>query len=94
MSGVEAVRPNVETGQPAPAVVADETLDLRGLSCPLPPLKTLRALRQMRSGEVLEVLGDNPIGNHSGPFFARALGNQLLRVVPDAGFTRIFYRKR
>jgi len=94
MSEVQAVRPNVETGEPAPAVVADKTLDLRGLSCPLPPLKTLAALRKMRSGEVLEVLGDNPVGNHSEPFLIRVLSDQLLRVVPDDDFKRFFYRKR
>jgi tRNA 2-thiouridine synthesizing protein A len=94
MSGVEAVTQSGEPGKPDPAPVADKTLDLRGVSCPLPPLKTLGALRRMRSGEILEVLGTSPIGNNSAPFLAQVLGNQLLRVIPDDGFKRFFYRKR
>jgi len=89
----QAATVTVETGEPGQALVADRTLDLRGLSCPLPPLKTLQALRKMRSGEVLEVLGNHPIGNRSTPVWARVLGNRLLRVVPDEGFKRFFYRK-
>jgi TusA-related sulfurtransferase len=47
----------------------------------------------MRSGEVLEVLGNHPIGNRSAPFWARLRGNRLLRVVPENGYKRIYYRK-
>jgi tRNA 2-thiouridine synthesizing protein A len=73
--------------------VPDRTLDLRGVSCPLPPLRTLRALKGMRTGQILEVWGTSTIGNHSAPFLARVLGDQLLRVVPDDGFVRLFYRR-
>ena len=76
--------------RPVPA----KTLDLRGVECPLPPLKTLSALRRMRSGEVLEVLGTSSIGNTTAPFVARALGNQLLHVVVEDDFKRFYYRKR
>jgi len=39
-------------------IKADVTLDLRGVSCPLPPLKTIKALGRMQPGEILdEVLG-------------------------------------
>jgi len=75
-------------------IEADATLDIRGLWCPLPPLKTMRALEAMKSGQVLEVLGTNPIGNRVSPWVARKLGNQLLGVVKDeAGFFRLYYRK-
>ena len=76
-------------------VAADVTLDLRGVSCPLPPLKTVKALKGMKSGQVLEVLGTNPIGKRSAPWFAQRLGNELLAVVEDeGGFYRIFLRKK
>ena len=35
----------------------DETLDARGLSCPMPLLKTKKQLAKMQSGQILEVLG-------------------------------------
>ena len=75
-----------------PAV--DATLDIRGLWCPLPPLKTVAALRRLKRGEVLEVLGTNPVGNKVAPWAAQKLGDQLLGVVEDdRGFHRFYFRK-
>lgn len=72
----------------------DVTLDIRGLWCPLPPLKTVGALRAMKPGEVLEVLGTNPIGNKVAPWIAQKLGDQLLGVVQDEeGFQRLYFRR-
>ena len=75
-------------------VQADATLDVRGLWCPLPPLKTVKALGQMKPGGVLEVLGTNPIGNKVAPWVAEKLGNQLLGAVRDRdGFCRFYFKK-
>ena len=75
-------------------IKADATLDLRGLWCPLPPLKTVKVLGAMEPGEVLEVLGTNPIGNRVAPWVAQKLGDQLLGVVEDeGGFHRFYFRK-
>ncbi len=43
-----------------PEVNVDKTLDARGLSCPMPMLRTKKTLKDMKSGEVLEVLGTDP----------------------------------
>jgi len=91
---------NAHQAQPAVTVETvetiepDRTLDLRGLWCPLPPLRTIAALKQMRPGEVLEVLGTNPVGNRVAPWVAQKLGDQLLRVVEDeGGFHRFYFRR-
>jgi tRNA 2-thiouridine synthesizing protein A len=73
---------------------ADVTLDLRGVPCPLPPLKTLKALAQMETGQVLEVVGANPIGKRSAPWIAKALGNQLLGSDRDESGVERFYLKK
>lgn len=84
-----------ETESALKGVEADVTLDLRGVSCPLPPLKTVKALKGMESGEVLEVLGTNPIGKRSAPWLAQRMGNELLGVIEDQdGFYRFFMRKK
>ena len=74
-------------------ISADETLDLRGQWCPLPPLKTVAKLRGMAPGQVLEVLGTNPVGNKVAPWVAQKLGDQLLGLVEDEGFHRFYFRK-
>ena len=84
-----------EVGLALDGVKADVILDLRGLSCPLPPLKTVKALKGRESGQVLEVLGTSPVGKKSAPWFAQRLGNELLTVVEDdGGFYRFFLRKK
>ena len=39
---------------------ADETLDVRGLMCPLPVLKARKALKRLGPGAVLTVLATDP----------------------------------
>ena len=74
-------------------ISVDATLDLRGLWCPLPPLKTVAKLRRMEPGQVLEVLGTNPVGNKVAPWVAQMLGDQLLGLIEDQGFHRFYFRK-
>lgn len=79
---------------PAAGIRPDATLDVRGLWCPLPPLKTVAALRAMRPGQVLEVLGTNPVGNKVAPWVAQRLGDQLLASVADeGGFSRFYFER-
>jgi len=59
----------------------------------LPPLKTVAKLKSMNPGEVLEVLGTNPIGNKVAPWAAQRLGDQLLGIVEDDGYHRFYFRK-
>ena len=44
---------------------ADNTLDCRGLSCPMPLLKTYKTLAIMTSGEILELWGKGGFGRSS-----------------------------
>ena len=41
-------------------ITADETLDCRGLSCPMPLLKTKKAVKKMESGQIIEILSTDP----------------------------------
>jgi len=40
--------------------MADKTLDVCGEVCPMPVLRTKRALEEMKAGETLEVIVDYP----------------------------------
>ena len=41
-------------------IIPDETLDVRGISCPMPTLKAAKAMKNMAPGQILEVLGTDP----------------------------------
>ena len=58
-------------------VIADK-LDARGLNCPLPILRTRKALNQLGSGEVLEVIATDAGSVKDMVSFCEQTGNRLL----------------
>lgn len=56
------------------AASAAETLDARGLKCPLPVLKTEKRLAAMSEGAVLIVLATDPMARIDIPLYCRKLG--------------------
>ena len=56
----------------------DKELDARGLSCPLPILKTKKALNDMQSGQVVHVLATDPASVRDFQAFAKQTGNDLV----------------
>ena len=56
----------------------DRELDARGLNCPLPNLRTKKALNEMRMGTVLKVLATDPASLKDFQAFSRQTGKTLL----------------
>ncbi len=56
----------------------DRELNVQGLSCPLPILRTKKALAEMSSGEILHVLATDPGSVKDFQAFAKQTGNELL----------------
>jgi len=71
-------------------ITFDETLDCRGLSWPMPILKTKKAIGKMKSGQILEILGTDPGDKNDLPAFARKAGHEYLGKKEDQGFTRCY----
>lgn len=55
-----------------------QTLDLTGLKCPLPILKTKKALAQMQAGEIITVLATDAGAPDDFAAFCRQTGHVLL----------------
>jgi len=55
-----------------------QTLDLTGLKCPLPILKTKKALAQMQAGEVITVLATDAGAPDDFAAFCRQTGHVLI----------------
>jgi TusA-related sulfurtransferase len=72
---------------------ADKTLDARGLSCPMPSVKTALALEAMEEGKVLLVLTDDPVSRKDLPVWAQSTGNTLLGVEEEGATIKIFLKK-
>jgi tRNA 2-thiouridine synthesizing protein A len=56
----------------------DRDLDVKGLNCPLPILRTKKALAEMESGQILRVLATDSGSLKDFPAFAKQTGNELV----------------
>lgn len=72
----------------------DRELDVQGLKCPLPILRTKKALAEMVSGDVLHVLATDPGAAKDFEAFARQTGNQLLSNTAEGGVFEFFFRRK
>lgn len=68
-------------------------LDARGLNCPLPILKTKKALKYVAVGETLKVLATDPGSAKDFESFCRTTGNELLESVEDSGTYSFLIKK-
>ena len=57
-----------------------KVFDFRGLKCPLPVLKTKRALKEIGKGEIIEILADDPAANLDLKHFCEVSGNNLIKI--------------
>ncbi len=71
----------------------DKELDARGLACPLPIVKTRKALNDLTSGQVLKVTATDSGSLADMAAFSEQTGNELLSSSQDGG-TYVFYLKR
>jgi tRNA 2-thiouridine synthesizing protein A len=74
-------------------VVADRSLDCVGLFCPIPVLKTREVMKNMRVGEVLEMLSDDPGSEADLKAWSARTGNELLQIDRDGAVFRFVVRK-
>lgn len=65
--------------------MADETLDASGLNCPLPILKTKKALSKMNSGEILDVISTDAGSVKDIEAFCNQTGNELISTAEEGG---------
>jgi tRNA 2-thiouridine synthesizing protein A len=69
------------------------TLDLRGLSCPMPIAKTAQAIRAMQAGELIESLATDPGSVPDFRAWCTSTGNELVEQTEEDGVYRFVIRK-
>ena len=57
---------------------ADKLVDVTGKVCPLPLIAMAKEIRTMRKGQVLSIVGDDPVFEESVIDFCREGGHELL----------------
>jgi len=71
----------------------DETLDCRGLSCPMPMLKLKKTLGKLESGKVLQMMGTDPGTKNDIEKNVSKEGFEFLGFREDDGFTNYYIKK-
>jgi tRNA 2-thiouridine synthesizing protein A len=72
---------------------ADQTLDAKGLNCPLPILKAKKALKGLESGQLLEIISTDPGSVADFEAFCRTTGNELMDSNKGEGIYTFYVRK-
>ena len=71
----------------------DQTLDCKGLNCPLPVLKTKKAIDGMIVGQVLEMVSTDPGSIPDMKAWSKKTGHQLLESRMENGLYWFYIRK-
>jgi tRNA 2-thiouridine synthesizing protein A len=71
----------------------DETVDYKGLFCPMPIVKVSKAIKEIEVGQVLEMLADDPGSKADMRAWARQTGHELLDVREENGVFKFYVRR-
>jgi tRNA 2-thiouridine synthesizing protein A len=74
--------------------MADQTLDAKGLNCPLPILKAKKALSTLPPGGTLEVLATDPGAVKDFQAFARTTGHELIESTTEGNVFRFVLKHK
>jgi tRNA 2-thiouridine synthesizing protein A len=69
------------------------TVDAKGLTCPMPIVKTAQAMKQLGTGETLEVLATDAGSVKDFAAWSRTTGNSLIESSVDGRVFRFVLRK-
>jgi len=71
----------------------NKELDVRGMNCPVPILRSKKAIGEIVSGQVLKVVATDPGSVKDMQAFANQTGNELLGSGEASGVYTYFFRK-
>ncbi len=72
---------------------ADQSLDCVGLYCPMPIIKTAQKIKELKQGEVLEIVADDKGIKKDMPAWCQSTGNECLGIEEKDGEYRVYVRK-
>jgi tRNA 2-thiouridine synthesizing protein A len=74
--------------------VITQLVDARGLSCPMPIVRTAQAMKSLPSGAIVEVLATDPGSVKDFAAWCRSTGHVLLESSSDAAVYRFVIRRK
>ncbi|KPB04660.1 sulfurtransferase TusA family protein [Bacillus sp. CHD6a] len=71
----------------------NKVLDAKGLACPMPLVKTKKALNEVNSGEILEVISTDKGAKTDLTAWCKATGNELLDMKEENDVFTFYIKK-
>jgi tRNA 2-thiouridine synthesizing protein A len=71
----------------------NDTLDAKGLMCPMPIVKLAKKMKDMKVGEVLELIADDVGSKEDVPAWCKRTGNQLVSQKEEGGAFYFYIKK-
>ncbi len=69
------------------------TLDAKGLSCPMPLLRTKKEIGKLKAGEILQIDGTDPGSRNDIPGWCSRAGHEYLGEKEESGYISFFVKK-
>lgn len=73
---------------------ATQTLNIKGVNCPMPLMWARTQLDSLKPGDTLEILATDPSAVSNFQAFTRATGHELLEHSEEGGLIRLVIRKK
>ena len=77
-----------------PVIEISQSIDARGLSCPMPIVKTAQTVKAIPSGAAVELLATDPGSIKDVAAWCRATGNELVEHTSDGAVYRFVIRRK
>lgn len=72
---------------------ADKVLDAQGLACPMPIVKTKKAINDLQSGQVLEIHATDKGAKADLAAWSKSGGHELLETIEENGVFKFWIKK-
>ncbi len=72
------------------SIAAEKTIDCTGLNCPMPVVKTKKALKEAPAGQVIEVIATDPGSKSDIPALVKSMGSEVLETRDERGGAIVF----
>ncbi len=76
------------------SVEAGYHLDVKQKACPIPVILMRDKLKEMKEGEVIEIITDFPSCKNNIERAATRSGHEILEIIEDNGNFKIYIKKR
>ncbi|MFX0097578.1 MAG: sulfurtransferase TusA family protein [Candidatus Hodarchaeota archaeon] len=88
------MKKSLNNGSGEENIKVDHKLDVRGLNCPVPLLKTRREIMRIEIGQILEVLSTDKGSKLDIPSWAEVTGHEIIAMKDEGDFVRIYVKRK